>query len=150
MPGRRRTFQSRRPIDRSRGRAHPLSLMRYLASILVRSGAVILLVLSGLAGAQAAAQGMGHSAHCAEPVTIAAPSAEADPAGTHAHGHGSDDEASHDGAHGPCTVHQCAGPLLVAAEIGGAYRLARVPAARAADLIPAVFRPEALQRPPQA
>jgi hypothetical protein len=124
--------------------------MQYLASILVRFGAVMLLVLSGLASTQAAAQGMGHGAHCAERVTIAGPAIVTGHADAHAHGHGADDEASHDGTHGPCTVHQCAGPLLVDAGIGGAYRLARVPAGRSSDLIPAVFRPEALQRPPQA
>jgi hypothetical protein len=124
--------------------------MRNLASILVRFGAVILLVLSGLAGTQAAAQGMGHGAHCAERAAIDGPSMDAGHAGTHVVPHASDDEVSHDGTHGPCTAHQCAGPLLVDAEIDGSYQLARVLAGRSSDTIAAIFRPEALKRPPQA
>jgi hypothetical protein len=124
--------------------------MRNLASILVRFGAVILLVLSGLAGTQAAAQGMGHGAHCAERAAIDGPSVDTGHANTHVVPHASDEGVSHDGTHGPCTAHQCAGPLLVDAEIGVAYRLARVPVGQASDTIAVIFRPEALQRPPQA
>ncbi|UWQ19745.1 hypothetical protein [Jannaschia sp. M317] len=111
---------------------------------------MILLVLSGLAGTQAAAQGMGHGAHCAERAAIEGPSVDAGDADTHVVPHASDEGVSHDGTHGPCTAHQCAGPLLVDAEIGVAYLLARVPAGRSFDTIFVIFRPEAPQRPPQA
>jgi hypothetical protein len=149
MPSRRRTFPSWRPIDRSRNRVHPGSAMQGLLPILVRFGSVVLLVLAGLAATQAAAQAMGHGAHCAERVAIAGPSIDAGHADAHVGEHGSDAGASHDGTHGPCTAHQCAGPLLVNAEIGGSYRLTRVLAGRACDTIPAIFRPEAIQRLPK-
>jgi hypothetical protein len=116
----------------------------------MRFVAVILLVLSGLGGTQAVAQGMGHGAHCAEHMVNAGPSTEAGHADAHVGEHASNEEASHDGTDGSCTAHQCAGPLLVEAEIVGAYLLTRVLAGRAFDTVPAIFRPEALQRPPQA